>query len=82
VATSNKSTEPAIAETLSEPLSEDIEAQRKEYGTYIANRPIDVNGARAYNVGDPVPVSNVQQHGYDKMPTGEGSKTESWVDKV
>lgn len=78
----SKSTDPTIAETLSEPLAEQIEAQRKEYGTYVANRPIDVNGVRAYNTGDPVPVSNVEAHGYDKMPTGEGNRTESWVDKV
>jgi hypothetical protein len=76
------SKDPKIAEALSEPVAEDIEAQRTEYGTYVANRPIDVNGVRAYNVGDPVPVSNVDAHGYDKMPTGDGTKTESWVDKV
>jgi len=77
-----KNTDPKIAETLSDPVAEDIAAQAEEYGTYVANRPIDVNGTRAYNTGDPVPVSNVKKHGYDKMPTGEGSKTESWVDKV
>lgn len=77
-----KNTDPKIAESLTDAVAEDLEAQQTEYGTYVANRPIDVNGARAYNVGDPVPVSNVERHGYDKMPTGEGSKTESWVDKV
>ena len=79
----SKSTDPKIAEALSEPVAEDLEAQRKEYSTYVANRPIATpDGALAYNTGDPVPVSNVEAHGYDKMPTGDGSKTESWVDKV
>lgn len=39
-------------------------AQQKEYGTYVAVEPIDYEGVRAYNVGDPVPVSNVEKHGY------------------
>jgi hypothetical protein len=76
------SKDPKIAEALAEPVAEDMEAQRTEYGTYVANRPIDHNGVRAYNTGDPVPVSNVKAHGYDAMPTGDGNKTESWVDKV
>jgi hypothetical protein len=79
--TTAKSTDPKIAETLTETVAEDLEAQRTEYGTYVANRPIDVDGARAYNVGDPVPVSNVERHGYDKQDLGNG-KTESWVDRV
>ena len=36
------------------------EAQRAEYGTYVAVVPIDINGARAFNVGDAVPVSHVE----------------------
>ena len=43
---------PATAEELRE-------AQRKEYGTWVAVVPIDINGARAFNPGDPVPVSHV-----------------------
>lgn len=40
-------------------------AQIAEYGTYVAVAPIDVSGGiRAYNVGDPVPISNVVEHGY------------------
>lgn len=35
------------------------EGVRKEYSTYVATQAIDVNGARAYNVGDPVPASAV-----------------------
>lgn len=44
---------------------EDAQAlQAIEYGTYVASYPILVNGVRAYNPGDAVPVSNVEQHGY------------------
>jgi len=40
------------------------EAQAVEYGTYVACVDIFFDGARAYNIGHPVPVSNVEQHGY------------------
>lgn len=39
-------------------------ALAKEYGTYRAKVDITYEGARAYNAGDPVPVSNVEAHGY------------------
>ena len=39
-------------------------AQAAEYATYVATEPILVDGARAYNVGDPVPASNVERHSY------------------
>lgn len=79
----NKPDAAAAATTpLSAELADQIASQVAEYGTYVANRPIDANGVRAYNTGDPVPVSNVKAHGYDKVPTGEGAKTESWVDKA
>lgn len=45
---------PASAEELRE-------AQRKEYSVYVALGPIDIDGARAFNVGDPVPVSHVDR---------------------
>lgn len=35
-------------------------AQAAEWGTYVATEPIDINGARAFNPGDPVPVSHVE----------------------
>jgi len=35
-----------------------------EYGTYVAVEAIDFDGARAYNVGDPVPVTNVERYSY------------------
>ena len=31
-----------------------------EYGTYVALQAIDINGGRAFNTGDPVPVSHVE----------------------
>ena len=37
------------------------DAQVAEYGTYVALSPIDINGARAFNVGDPVPASHVER---------------------
>ena len=41
-------------------------AQEAEYGTWVALQPIEHNGVRAYQTGDPVPVSNVAIYGYDK----------------
>lgn len=41
-------------------VDEYVAAQQKEYGTYVATRAIDINGARAFNAGDPVPVSHVE----------------------
>lgn len=35
------------------------QAQEAEYGTYVATQPIDIGSARAFNIGDPVPVSHV-----------------------
>jgi len=44
---------PATAEELRE-------AQAKEYGQYVAVSAIDINGVRAFNEGDAVPVSHVE----------------------
>ena len=38
--------------------------QEAEYATYVATAVILVDGARAYNAGDPVPASNVERHDY------------------
>jgi hypothetical protein len=45
-------TTPDTAEALSE-------AQEAEYGRYRANQAINIDGARAFNPGDAVPVSHV-----------------------
>lgn len=42
-------------------VDEYVAAQQKEYGTYVAVNPIDHLGARAFNPGDPVPVSHVER---------------------
>lgn len=43
------------------------EAQVAEYEEYIAAQQITTeDGVPIYNYGDPVPVSNVKAHGYDK----------------
>ncbi|MDR7278934.1 hypothetical protein [Catenuloplanes atrovinosus] len=45
---------------------EHLAEQAKEYGTYVATTDIYVGMALAYREGDPVPVSNVEAHGYEK----------------
>jgi hypothetical protein len=42
-------------------------AQRVEYGTYVATEDIYAGAALAYAAGQPVPVSNVEQHGYGEL---------------
>lgn len=41
-------------------------AREAEYGKYVAKGPIFINGARAFNPGDPVPVSHVERGVVDK----------------
>jgi hypothetical protein len=43
------------------PDEEYRQAQAAEYGSYVANKPINILGARAFNEGDPVPVSHVER---------------------
>jgi hypothetical protein len=40
-------------------IDEYLEAQRAEWGQYVATEAIDVDGVRAFNAGDPVPASHV-----------------------
>lgn len=53
---------------MSEPLTDeqqDYQArQAAEYGQFVANQNILVDGALAYTRGQPVPASNVERHGY------------------
>lgn len=58
-----------------------IATQTKEYSTYIATQDIYVGVALAYKTGDPVPVSNVEAHGYDKngMVAKAGTKAAEQV---
>lgn len=43
-----------------ETAAERRQKQLVEYGTYVATEPISINGAHAFNAGDPVPVSHVE----------------------
>lgn len=45
-------------------LTEYRDRQLAEYGTYVATSRIYAGNALAYEVGHPVPVSNVVKHGY------------------
>jgi len=45
-------------------LVEYMALQRREYGTYVATSRIYAGNALAYDVGHPVPISNVVKHGY------------------
>jgi len=40
-------------------VEEYLAAQKAEWTAYVATEAIDINGARAFNVGDPVPASHV-----------------------
>lgn len=41
-------------------------AQEKEWGLYVAVEVIAIDGVRAFNPGDPVPVSHVERGVVDK----------------
>lgn len=42
-------------------VAEYVAAQKAEWGAYVATEAIDINGARAFNAGDPVPASHVER---------------------
>jgi hypothetical protein len=42
-------------------------AQAVEYGTWVATEDIFAGAALAYAEGHPVPISNVELHGYDQL---------------
>lgn len=50
-----------MPQTAAEPqtLEQYREQQRAEYAQYVAAEVIEINGARAFNPGDPVPASHV-----------------------
>lgn len=52
---------------------EDREAERvREYGTYIALRPIQIDGVNAFMEGAPVPIGHVES---GKVPADAVAKT-------
>lgn len=56
------------------------QAQLAEYGKYVARDVIFVNGARAYNPGDPVPVSVVESGAVSKdAVVGANTKTAATI---
>ncbi len=42
-------------------VADRLQERAKEYGTYVAVVDINLEGARAFNAGDPVPVSHVER---------------------
>lgn len=68
---------PTVAEDVSpitSELADQILAQQKEYGQYVAAHQIFApNGALAYNEGDAVPADNVKRLKYVEL---------GWVKKV
>jgi hypothetical protein len=40
--------------------------QAEEYGQFVATGPIDLDGVRAFNTGDPVPAGHVKKFNLDK----------------
>lgn len=62
-------------------------AQEVEYGTWIATEEISINGVRAFNKGDAVPVSHVERLRLDeakvvaKRSTKAGQAVEAEVAK-
>lgn len=74
MADTTKQDPPTVAEAVTSEMSDQILAQQKEYGQYVAaDKIFTPHGALAYNQLDAVPVSNVERHQYDKL---------GWVVKV
>lgn len=70
----NKQETQTVAEAVTAELADQILAQQKEYGQYVATQQIYApNGALAYNEGDAVPASNVKNLKYLEL---------GWVKKV
>jgi hypothetical protein len=63
----DKPQEPTVAEAVSPitaELSDQILAQQKEYGQYVAAHQIFHGSALAYNPGDAIPIENCERLGY------------------
>ena len=50
-----------MADDPNKALADAVKAQEKEWGTYIAVVPIDIDGVRAFNAGHAVPFSHVER---------------------
>lgn len=73
--TNTPAPDPAVTEAITAELSDHIEAQRREYGQYVAAGPIYMGTALAYNPGDAIPVSNVERWKY--LESGQAIKVGS-----
>lgn len=54
-----------VGADIPEALQDAVAAQLQEYGQFVATQRIHVGLAMAYDVGHPVPVSNVERFGYE-----------------
>lgn len=52
-------------------LAEELAKRETEWGTYVAVGPIYIGGGRAFNPGDPVPVSHVERGVVDREAVKE-----------
>lgn len=68
MADTSKPAPSTVAEAVTDELADQILAQQKEYGQYVAAHQIFApNGALAYNEGDAVPADNVKRLKYDEL---------------
>lgn len=52
-------------------------AQEAEYGTYVAVEPINIDGVRAFNPGDPVPKGHVDTGAVEQSQVTKLSNTKA-----
>jgi hypothetical protein len=50
-----------VSEPVGKSVEEYLAEQKAEWGKYVAAEPIDVDGVRAFNPGNPVPASHVER---------------------
>jgi hypothetical protein len=50
-----------VSEPVGKSVEEYLAEQKAEWGKYVAAEPIDIDGVRAFNPGNPVPASHVER---------------------
>lgn len=71
-----------MSEQSMEAVDQAREAQVKEYGTYVAKEPIQIDGALAFAAGHAVPASHVERGVVDKSQVARvGTKAAETVTK-
>lgn len=64
-----------MAEVSTTGTADDLrKAIEEEYGQWVANEPIFIDGALAFNTGHPVPVGHVKKFGFDKSGVVSSTK--------